>query len=146
MHGREVALDEARFDRIVVVRSAANSAPVLVGHSEVGALAFAWMEGPRRPSNRLQAKRRDIAPPFRRAVESSATPAARSPCKATRCDSRDISAAARRQCRAPQPRISRPGPKWQPAPDRYPDYCLYAVVICVGRLAAFHAARPPRYQ
>ena len=53
---------------------------------------------------------------------------------------------ARRRCRAPQPRISRPGPKRQPTPDRYPDYCLYAVVICVGRLAAFHAARPPRYQ
>ena len=70
MAGREVALDEARFDRIVEAHAAADPAPVVVGHPETDAPAFAWIDGLRRSGDRLQAKLRDIAPAFREAVEA----------------------------------------------------------------------------
>ena len=70
MAGRDVAIDEARLDRIVAAHAAADPAPVVVGHPEADAPAFAWIDGLRRSGDRLQAKLRDIAPAFREAVET----------------------------------------------------------------------------
>ena len=68
--GREVAIDEARLDRIVAEHAAADPAPVVVGHPEADAPAYAWIESLRRVGDRLQATLRDIAPAFREAVEA----------------------------------------------------------------------------
>ncbi len=68
--GREVAIDEARLDRIVAEHAAADPAPVVVGHPEADAPAYAWIDGLRRVGDRLQATLRDIAPAFREAVEA----------------------------------------------------------------------------
>ena len=68
--GREVAIDEARLDRIVAEHTAADPAPVVVGHPETDAPAYAWIESLRRVGDRLQATLRDIAPAFREAVEA----------------------------------------------------------------------------
>ena len=62
MAGRDVAIDEARLDRIVDAHAVADPAPVVVGHPETDAPAFAWIDGLRRVGDRLQAKLRDIAP------------------------------------------------------------------------------------
>ena len=67
---REVAIDEGRLDRIVAAHASADPAPVVVGHPEIDAPAFAWIDGLRRTGDRLQAKLRDIAPAFREAVEA----------------------------------------------------------------------------
>ncbi|MDE0389880.1 MAG: hypothetical protein OXI75_14370 [Rhodospirillales bacterium] len=68
--GREVTIDEARLDRIVAEHAAADPAPVVVGHPEADAPAFAWIDALRRSGDRLQAKLRDISAPFREAVEA----------------------------------------------------------------------------
>ena len=68
--GRDVRLDEDRIDRIVAAHAAADPAPVVVGHPETDAPAYAWIDGLRRVGDRLQARLRDIAPPFREAVEA----------------------------------------------------------------------------
>ena len=68
--GREVTIDEARLDRIVAEHAAADPAPVVVGHPEADAPAYAWIESLRRVGDRLQATLRDIAPAFREAVEA----------------------------------------------------------------------------
>ena len=70
MAGRDVRLDEDRLDRIVAAHTAADPAPVVVGHPETDAPAYAWIDGLRRIGDRLQATLRDIAPPFREAVEA----------------------------------------------------------------------------
>lgn len=70
MAGREVGIDEARLDRIVAAHGAGDPAPVVVGHPETDAPAFAWIDGLRRSGDRLQARLRDIAPAFREAVEA----------------------------------------------------------------------------
>ena len=70
MAGRAVPLDADRLDRIVAAHAAADSAPVVVGHPETDAPAYAWIDGLRRVGDRLQATLRDIAPPFREAVEA----------------------------------------------------------------------------
>ena len=70
MQGRDVCFDEDRLDRIVAAHAAADPAPVVVGHPEADAPAYAWIDGLRRVGDRLQAKLRDIAPPFREAVEA----------------------------------------------------------------------------
>ena len=70
MAGREVAIDEARLDRIAGAHASADPAPVVVGHPETDAPAFAWVDGLRRTGDRLQAKLRDVAPAFREAVEA----------------------------------------------------------------------------
>ena len=70
MAGRDVAIDEARLDRIVDAHAVADPTPVVVGHPETDAPAFAWIDGLRRVGDRLQAKLRDIAPAFREAVEA----------------------------------------------------------------------------
>ena len=70
MAGRDVCLDEDRLDRIVAAHAAADPAPVVIGHPEADAPAYAWIAGLRRIGDRLQAKLRDIAPPFREAVEA----------------------------------------------------------------------------
>ena len=67
--GRDVALDEGRLDRIVDAHASADPAPVVVGHPEIDAPAYAWIDGLRRTGDRLQATLRDIAPAFREAVE-----------------------------------------------------------------------------
>ena len=67
--GRDVRLDEDRLDRIVAAQAAADPAPVVVGHPEADAPAYAWIGSLRRVGDRLQAKLRDIAPAFREAVE-----------------------------------------------------------------------------
>ena len=69
MAGRDVRLDEDRLDRIVAAQSAADPAPVVVGHPEENAPAYGWVDSLRRVGDRLQAKLRDIAPAFREAVE-----------------------------------------------------------------------------
>ena len=69
MQGNDVRLDEERLDRIVATHAAADPAPVVVGHPETDAPAYAWISGLRRVGDRLQAKLRDIAPSFREAVE-----------------------------------------------------------------------------
>ena len=68
--GRAVRLDTDRLDRIVAAHAAADPAPVVVGHPETDAPAYAWIEGLRRVGDRLQATLRDIAPAFREAVEA----------------------------------------------------------------------------
>ena len=70
MAGRDVRLDEGRLDRIVQSHADAGPAPVVVGHPETDAPAYAWIDGLRRVGDRLQAKLRDIAPAFREAVEA----------------------------------------------------------------------------
>ena len=70
MAGRAVPLDADRLDRIVAAHAAADPAPVVVGHPETDAPAYAWIDGLRRVGDRLQARLRDIAPPFREAVEA----------------------------------------------------------------------------
>ena len=67
--GRDVVIDEARLDRIVEAHASADPAPVVVGHPETDAPAYAWIDGLRRSGDRLQATLRDIAPAFRDAVE-----------------------------------------------------------------------------
>ncbi len=69
MAGRDVRLDEDRLDRIIAAQSAADPAPVVVGHPEENAPAYGWVDSLRRVGDRLQAKLRDIAPAFREAVE-----------------------------------------------------------------------------
>ena len=68
--GRTVPIDVGRLDRIVAAHGVADPAPVVVGHPEMDAPAFAWVDGLRRTGDRLQAKLRDIAAPFREAVEA----------------------------------------------------------------------------
>ena len=68
--GCEVGLDEDRLDRIVAAHAAADPAPVVIGHPETDAPAYAWIDGLRRVGDRLQAKLRDIEPAFREAVEA----------------------------------------------------------------------------
>ena len=70
LQGRDVRLDEDRLDRIVAAHAAADPAPVVVGHPETDAPAYAWIDGLRRVGDRLQARLRDIAPAFREAVEA----------------------------------------------------------------------------
>ena len=70
MQGCDVRLDEDRLDRIVDAHAVADPAPVVVGHPETDAPAYAWIDGLRRVGDRLQAKLRDIAPAFREAVEA----------------------------------------------------------------------------
>ena len=69
MQGHDVRLDDDRLDRIVAAHADADPAPVVVGHPEADAPAYAWIDGLRRVGDRLQAKLRDIAPSFREAVE-----------------------------------------------------------------------------
>ena len=70
MQGSDVRLDEDRLDRIVAAHASADPAPVVIGHPETDAPAYAWIDGLRRVGDRLQAKLRDIAPSFRDAVEA----------------------------------------------------------------------------
>ena len=70
MQGHDVRLDEDRLDRIVAAHAAADPAPVVIGHPETDAPAYAWIDGLRRIGDRLQATFRDIAPSFREAVEA----------------------------------------------------------------------------
>ena len=70
MAGRDVALDADRLDRIVAAHASADPTPVVVGHPQADAPAYAWVETLRRVGDRLQAKLRDIAPSFREAVEA----------------------------------------------------------------------------
>ena len=70
MQGSDVRLDEDRLDRIVAAHASADPAPVVIGHPQTDAPAFAWIAGLRRVGDRLQARLRDIAPSFREAVEA----------------------------------------------------------------------------
>ena len=69
VQGHDVRLDADRLDRIVAIHAEADPAPVVVGHPETDAPAYAWIDRLRRVGDRLQAKLRDIAPSFREAVE-----------------------------------------------------------------------------
>ena len=57
MQGHDVRLDEDRLDRIVATHAAADPAPVVIGHPETDAPAFAWIDRLRRAGDRLQATR-----------------------------------------------------------------------------------------
>ena len=70
MQGQDVHLDADRLDRIVAAHAAADPAPVVVGHPEADAPAYAWVAALRRAGDRLQATLRDIAPSFREAVKA----------------------------------------------------------------------------
>ncbi len=70
VRGHDVRIDEGRLDAIVASLRDADPAPVVVGHPETDAPAFAWVESLRRVGDRLQAKLRDVAPEFREAVEA----------------------------------------------------------------------------
>ncbi len=70
MQGHDVRLDADRLDRIVAAHATADPAPVVVGHPEADAPAYAWVAALRRAGDRLQATLRDIAPSFREAVEA----------------------------------------------------------------------------
>ena len=70
MQGRAVSLDADRLDRIIATHAAADPAPIVVGHPETDAPAYAWVATLRRVGDRLQATLRDIAPAFREAVEA----------------------------------------------------------------------------
>ena len=70
MQGRAVSLDRDRLDRIIAAHAAADPAPIVVGHPEADAPAYAWVATLRRVGDRLQATLRDIAPAFREAVET----------------------------------------------------------------------------
>ncbi len=68
--GREREWDAASLDRIAAAFEAGDPAPVVVGHPEHDAPAWAWVGSLRRTGDRLQARLRDIAPEFREAVEA----------------------------------------------------------------------------
>ena len=70
MNGRKAEIDAAVLDGLVSAYAAADPAPVVVGHPENNAPAFAWVAEIRRSGDRLQARLRDIAPAFRLAVEA----------------------------------------------------------------------------
>ena len=70
MQDRAVSLDTDRLDRIIAAHAAADPAPIVVGHPEADAPAYAWVATLRRVGDRLQATLRDIAPAFREAVET----------------------------------------------------------------------------
>ena len=70
MSGRDVALTESTLDALASAYTQADDAPVVVGHPEADAPAYAWVDGLRRVGDRLQARLRDIEPAFRAAVES----------------------------------------------------------------------------
>lgn len=67
--GKEVRVDEAMLDSLVTGYAAQDPAPVVVGHPATDAPAFARVDAIRRVGDRLQAKIRDVAAPFRDAVE-----------------------------------------------------------------------------
>ena len=64
-----VTITAADFDAMIVDFGTADPIPVVVGHPDIAAPAYAWVAGLRRTGDRLQAKFRDIAPAFRTAVE-----------------------------------------------------------------------------
>ena len=61
---------QTELDSMVSALVRADPAPVVVGHPETDAPAYAWVAGIRRMGDRLQAKLRDIDPAFREAVEA----------------------------------------------------------------------------
>ena len=66
---RDVEVTDAMLDGIVAGYNGQDPVPVVVGHPETDAPAYAWVESVRRTGDRLQAKFRDIMPAFRTAVE-----------------------------------------------------------------------------
>ena len=69
---RSVSLTEAQFDRIVSAYATGDPAPAVVGHPDMDAPAYGWVDKIRRVGDRLQVRLRDIAPAFRAAVEAGA--------------------------------------------------------------------------
>ena len=67
--GKRVSIETAHLDRMVQSYGSADPAPVVVGHPEIDAPAYAWVDSVRRTGDRLQMKMRDIMPAFREAVE-----------------------------------------------------------------------------
>ena len=67
---RQVSITEEVLDQLVRKFGAQDGVPVVIGHPETDAPAYAWVDRLRRVGDRLQAKLRDIAPAFRSAVES----------------------------------------------------------------------------
>ncbi len=69
MRGVEATFSAGDLDGIVAATRAADPAPVVVGHPDTDAPAWAWIEDVRRVGDRLQARLRDLHPAFRSAVE-----------------------------------------------------------------------------
>ena len=70
MSGREATFSAGDLDALATATLAADPVPVVVGHPEVDAPAWAWVQDVRRIGDRLQARLRDVDVAFRTAVES----------------------------------------------------------------------------
>ena len=68
--GKKRDWTESDLDGVVSAHQGADPAPVVVGHPEMDAPAYGWVDGLRRSGDSLQAKLRDIDPAFREAVET----------------------------------------------------------------------------
>lgn len=68
--GRRVHVTAARLSELAEGYKHSDPAPVVIGHPETDAPAWAWIEALRVNGDRLQAKLRNIAPAFRQAVEA----------------------------------------------------------------------------
>ena len=66
---RTVNVDKGLLDRLAANYRRSDPAPVVVGHPELDAPAYGWIDELRVAGDRLQAKLRDLAPAFRQAVE-----------------------------------------------------------------------------
>ena len=66
---RKVDVDSAMLNRLASNYRRSDPAPVVVGHPELNAPAYGWIDELRVVGDRLQAKLRDLAPAFRQAVE-----------------------------------------------------------------------------
>ncbi len=68
--GRERTWSAGDLDAIVSAHERGDPAPVVVGHPQMNAPAWGWIDALRRTGDRLQAKLRDLDPAFREAVEA----------------------------------------------------------------------------
>ena len=72
--GRERTWSADDLDGVVAAHERGDPAPVVVGHPQMNAPAWGWIDGLRRTGDRLQAKLRDLDPAFREAVEAGRYP------------------------------------------------------------------------
>ncbi len=68
--GRERTWSTDDLDSVVGAYERGDPAPVVVGHPQMNAPAWGWVDALRRTGDRLQARLRDVDPAFREAVEA----------------------------------------------------------------------------